>query len=285
MPRQPTGTIGTVALRDGTRAFHLRFSALGKRQRVVLHERPRYECGCGGGWTARSARQELGNIAARVRAGVWTPPEPAPKSAAAPAMPTFHEYASAWLRGKAQGVLGEKRPRDAPHARPGCEARRGGPAPERDRARDRPRQVDRHVPPAEPRRGERRALPRPARDRRDAGSRRRDVSELCDIRLCDVRLHDRDGARVRIPDAKTEAGIRVVQLTPDLIASVPRLIHAKYAVVQTPPPQQRQRPSQNRHTHHCTIGAKTPAPTQRRGLRDAPQPHVRPDDVVLAPST
>jgi site-specific recombinase XerD len=43
------------------------------------------------------------------------------------------------------------------------------------------------------------------------------VSELCDIQLRDVRLHDRDGARFRIPDAKTEAGIREVQLTPDLV--------------------------------------------------------------------
>lgn len=32
------------------------------------------------------------------------------------------------------------------------------------------------------------------------------VSELCDIALRDVRLHDPDGARLRIPDAKTEAG-------------------------------------------------------------------------------
>jgi site-specific recombinase XerD len=43
------------------------------------------------------------------------------------------------------------------------------------------------------------------------------VSELCDLRLCDVRLHDSDGARFRIPDAKTEAGIREVQMTPDLV--------------------------------------------------------------------
>jgi hypothetical protein len=32
------------------------------------------------------------------------------------------------------------------------------------------------------------------------------VSELCDIRMRDARLHDRDGSRVRIPDASTEAG-------------------------------------------------------------------------------
>jgi DNA-binding CsgD family transcriptional regulator len=43
------------------------------------------------------------------------------------------------------------------------------------------------------------------------------ASELCDVRLRDVRLHDSHGARLRIPDAKTEAGIREVQLSPDLV--------------------------------------------------------------------
>jgi integrase len=46
------------------------------------------------------------------------------------------------------------------------------------------------------------------------------VSELCDLRFRDIRLHDPDGARFRIPDAKTDAGIREVQMTPDLVASV-----------------------------------------------------------------
>ena len=44
------------------------------------------------------------------------------------------------------------------------------------------------------------------------------VSELSDIRLRDVWLHDLDGARFRIADAKTPAGIREVQMTPDLVA-------------------------------------------------------------------
>jgi integrase len=44
------------------------------------------------------------------------------------------------------------------------------------------------------------------------------VSELRDARLHDVRLDDSNGARLRIPDAKTEAGIREVQLTPELAA-------------------------------------------------------------------
>jgi hypothetical protein len=46
------------------------------------------------------------------------------------------------------------------------------------------------------------------------------VSELCDLRLGDIRLHGPDGARFRIPDAKTEAGIREVQMTPDLVERI-----------------------------------------------------------------
>ncbi len=46
------------------------------------------------------------------------------------------------------------------------------------------------------------------------------ASELCDVRLRDVRLHDPTGARFRIPDAKTEAGIREVEISPDLVEEV-----------------------------------------------------------------
>jgi integrase len=46
------------------------------------------------------------------------------------------------------------------------------------------------------------------------------ASELCDVRLRDVRIHDRAGARLRIPDAKTEAGVREVQLSPDLVGEI-----------------------------------------------------------------
>jgi len=35
-----------------------------------------------------------------------------------------------------------------------------------------------------------------------------------------MRLHDPDGARFRIPDSKTETGIREVQMTPDLVEAV-----------------------------------------------------------------
>ena len=43
------------------------------------------------------------------------------------------------------------------------------------------------------------------------------VSELCDLRIRDLRLHAATGAHFRIPDAKTEAGIREVQVSPDLV--------------------------------------------------------------------
>jgi integrase len=43
------------------------------------------------------------------------------------------------------------------------------------------------------------------------------ASELCDVLLAEVRLHDPAGARLRIPDAKTDAGVREVQLSPDLV--------------------------------------------------------------------
>jgi len=51
-----------------------------------------------------------GNILARVRVGVWTPPGPPPALVAAnegSAVPTFHVYASWWLQAKIDGAIGE----------------------------------------------------------------------------------------------------------------------------------------------------------------------------------
>jgi integrase len=42
------------------------------------------------------------------------------------------------------------------------------------------------------------------------------VSELCDMRIRHLRLHEPGGARFHIPDAKTEARVREVQMSPDL---------------------------------------------------------------------
>jgi hypothetical protein len=75
MPPRASGTIETIVLADGSRAFHLRFRADGARQRVMLHERAECGCGCGRGWTEPAARHELGDVIARARAGVWKPKE------------------------------------------------------------------------------------------------------------------------------------------------------------------------------------------------------------------
>ena len=114
MSRHASGGIETKRLADGTVAFELRFRARGRRESVTLHERPLCDCGCGGGWDERSARRELANTLARVRAGVWIrdaqhPRVAAHDAAAAAAIPTFHEYASYWLQAKTDGVLGDKR--------------------------------------------------------------------------------------------------------------------------------------------------------------------------------
>src|ERR1700739_4827411 len=110
MPRVSSGSFGVRVLGDGTRAFRLRFNVDGERRIVILHERAGCECGCGGGWEEPAARTELGNILARVRAGVWKPPESQIQSAPAtkPGAMTFHEYASSWLQAKIDGVIGEK---------------------------------------------------------------------------------------------------------------------------------------------------------------------------------
>jgi hypothetical protein len=112
MPRPATGSIRAAKLSDGTAVYRLRFQVAGVRELVVLHERPNCGCGCGGGWDAAAARTELGNIQARIRAGVWKRPEPPPTlvtpEGGGERVPTFHEYASWWLQAKINGVLGKK---------------------------------------------------------------------------------------------------------------------------------------------------------------------------------
>lgn len=60
------------------------------------------------------------------------------------------------------------------------------------------------------------------------------ASELCDVRLRDLRVHDAAGSRLRILDAKTDAGIREVQISPDLaeelVAHIDRLRRARRAI-------------------------------------------------------
>ena len=105
MAKQSSGTIATVALADGTKAFHLRFRANGRRKREIVHERHRCACGCGGDWSLPKARTELDNILARVTAGIWKPREAPPQTTAQD--PTLHEYASEWVQRWKSGEFGE----------------------------------------------------------------------------------------------------------------------------------------------------------------------------------
>jgi integrase len=360
MARPTTGTIEVRTVAGGNRAFHLRFPVQGRRELLVLHEEPGCTCGCGGGWDAPSARTELGNIQARVRAGVWERPKPPSTLAPTPETPRFDAYASWWLQAKIDGALGEKpisertaadyrwrltchllpffgrrrlneidaalcqefkarKVRDATEQRRAIEAgadlrdKRGrrvvplGPASlrklmdglgaifddavedghvERNPARGKRMRV--HVP--KPRRTflemdelaclldaaseQDRELPdtplgtlppaaalvahlfvqgkRPQQIARELGRSKSTVTfhlrragarvgrgyvgrrvmveilgrsgvrvgELCEMRIGHMRLHDPAGARFRIPDAKTETGVREVQMSPDLVEAV-----------------------------------------------------------------
>lgn len=112
MAKEATGTLETRLLADRSRVFHLRVRIDGAREPIALHERPGCTCGCGGGWDEPGARTELGNILARVRAGVWERPAPPPTllgaGTAAGEVPRYGEYAEWWLAAKIDGVIGEK---------------------------------------------------------------------------------------------------------------------------------------------------------------------------------
>jgi len=90
--RPPTGEVRRYLRADGTTTFSLRVVAYGERQNLPLgNERD--------GWNERRAGIELGNVLAQIGAGIWKPP---PKRGEFPDQPpTFHEYASMWLKRRA----------------------------------------------------------------------------------------------------------------------------------------------------------------------------------------
>jgi integrase len=88
MARPATGQVVERETRRG-RVFALRFRAYGNRQYVTLGASE-------DGWTRQRAEEELQNVLADVRRGVWRPPTPA-AAAAPPVDPTFHEFASDWF--------------------------------------------------------------------------------------------------------------------------------------------------------------------------------------------
>jgi integrase len=91
MARKATGQ---VVERDGAggRTFALRFRAYGKRRYVTLGTAAE-------GWTHGKADEELANVLADVRRGIWTPSERSEQHESPPE-PTFHEFASEWLESR-----------------------------------------------------------------------------------------------------------------------------------------------------------------------------------------
>ncbi len=88
MARRATGQV-VERNRRGGRTFALRFQAYGKRRYLSLGT-------AGQGWTKRKAEDELANVLADVRRGIWRPPR-SDDDLEGPPTPTFHEFASEWL--------------------------------------------------------------------------------------------------------------------------------------------------------------------------------------------
>src|SRR5829696_5005083 len=92
IPRKATGQVIVSEARRG-RVYALRFRAYGRRRYLTLgtaHE----------GWTEGRARDELENVLADVRRGIWREPEPEPVVEDPRREPSFHEFASEWLAGR-----------------------------------------------------------------------------------------------------------------------------------------------------------------------------------------
>jgi integrase len=89
MARKATGQVLERKTKRG-RVFALRFHAYGERQYLTLG-------GAWEGWTRVRAEDELANVLADVRRGIWRPATPEPADAGPAPEPTFHEFASAWF--------------------------------------------------------------------------------------------------------------------------------------------------------------------------------------------
>jgi integrase len=94
--RPATGQVRRQPRADGLTTFSLRVRAYGHRYTVRLGTEQ-------DGWTEARADMELANVYAQIRAGIWEPPRA--RSTEEQPEPTFHEYASLWLRRRvAEGI-------------------------------------------------------------------------------------------------------------------------------------------------------------------------------------
>jgi integrase len=96
MGRPATGSV-IEDRRSADTGFGLRFTAYGQRRSVALGRRSK-------GWTRERADEELQNVLADVRRGIWQPPKRQPPVSDEREIPTFHEFASEWFeRQKLEG--------------------------------------------------------------------------------------------------------------------------------------------------------------------------------------
>ena len=106
MPRRATGQLYEKKRKSGT-TFAARIRANGGRHYVTLGRSQ-------DGWTRARAEEELANLMADVRRGIWKPPRPEPPPAEPRPEPTFHEFSSEWYaRREAEGL----RPRSLEYLR------------------------------------------------------------------------------------------------------------------------------------------------------------------------
>lgn len=91
MARQATGQVLTRKGARGT-TYALRFRAYGKRRYVTLGSRS-------DGWSEQKAREQLANVLADVRRGIWRVPVEE-TAETFEEVPTFHEFATDWLKAR-----------------------------------------------------------------------------------------------------------------------------------------------------------------------------------------
>lgn len=92
MAREATGQVLELKRKRGT-VFALRFRAHGERQYLTLGSKER-------GWSRKKAEDELANVLADVRRGIWQPELPAAEAPVAPATLSFHEFATEWVESR-----------------------------------------------------------------------------------------------------------------------------------------------------------------------------------------
>ncbi len=92
MASNPKGQVVERRRKVG-RTYALRFYAYGERRYLTLGTAAE-------GWSRSRAEEELANVLADVRRGIWKPPEPARSRIEPVPEPTFHEFASEWLEAR-----------------------------------------------------------------------------------------------------------------------------------------------------------------------------------------